>query len=61
MMKVRMRYTLRPFLALCAALACVATAFAQPPGGPPRSPRESALIDLTGQWVAVTGSPTSPT
>jgi hypothetical protein len=33
------------------------TAFAQPPAGsggePPRSPRESAAIDLTGQWVAI--------
>lgn len=38
---------------LLATLACAATALAQPPQGPPRSPRESALIDITGQWVAV--------
>jgi hypothetical protein len=41
-------------VALSAALASVA-AVAQPPGPPPdtRSPRERALIDITGQWVAV--------
>ena len=37
-------------------LASVAT-FAQPPGGfqppPPRSPRESAQVDITGRWVAL--------
>jgi hypothetical protein len=32
-----------------------AAAFAQPPGAgtDARSPRERALIDITGQWVAV--------
>jgi hypothetical protein len=34
-----------------AALAGVVTA--QPPGGDRQSPRERALIDITGQWVAV--------
>jgi hypothetical protein len=33
------------------------TALAQPPGGfqppPPRSPRESAQVDITGHWVAL--------
>jgi hypothetical protein len=41
--------------AVAALLA--ATVFAQPPGprpaGPPPSPRDSAPIDLTGQWVSI--------
>lgn len=47
-------------LAACCALAAVlglpAAASAQPPSGPPSAPRnarESAPIDLTGQWVSI--------
>ena len=38
-----------------AGVAALSAAHAQPPGPPPdtRSPRERALIDITGQWVAV--------
>jgi hypothetical protein len=33
---------------------CLSTVLAQPPGAPPkRNAREAALIDITGQWVAV--------
>ena len=33
---------------------CMSAALAQPPGpGPQGTPRERALIDITGQWVAV--------
>ncbi len=44
--------------ALLAQLALSSTtALAQPPGGfgppPPRSPRESAQVDITGNWVAL--------
>lgn len=44
--------------ALLAHLALASTAaVAQPPGGfqppPPRSPRESAQVDITGHWVAL--------
>jgi hypothetical protein len=44
--------------ALLAQLAWSSTAaLAQPPGGfqppPPRSPRESAQVDITGRWVAL--------
>ena len=48
--------------ASCALLLLVGTAaLAQPPGGgppggqqrPPRSPRESAQVDITGYWVAL--------
>jgi len=44
------------FLLAVTALSLVSQA--QPPGrgnrgGPPRSPRESAPIDLTGYWVSV--------
>jgi hypothetical protein len=39
---------------LVASIAAAASAAAQPPGPPDtRSPRERALIDITGQWVAV--------
>jgi hypothetical protein len=41
-------------LVICAGMACAPFALAQP--GPPQAPRtarESALLDLTGQWVAV--------
>lgn len=44
------------FLLLATGLGCVSTVLAQPggaPGGPPRTPRAAALIDITGQWVAV--------
>jgi hypothetical protein len=37
-----------------ASVAANVSAVAQPPGPPDtRSPRERALIDITGQWVAV--------
>ena len=44
--------------AVCVALllAAAGSVFAQPPAPspePPRNPRESAAIDLTGQWVAI--------
>lgn len=52
-MKIFGRPGLRPLVALLAGIACVSSALAQPPQGPPRSPRDSALIDITGQWVAV--------
>jgi len=45
-----------PTAALCATLAALfsAPADAQPPGpGDARSPRDAALFDMTGQWVAV--------
>jgi hypothetical protein len=41
-------------LCLVATVAANVSAVAQPPGPPDtRSPRERALIDITGQWVAV--------
>lgn len=36
-----------------AAAAAQVTFAAQPPAAPPRSPREAAPVDLTGQWVSV--------
>lgn len=41
------------FAGLLAAIAVCMPLGAQPPGGRPASPRDGALIDLTGQWVAV--------
>ena len=43
-------------LAVLVSGGLAATAHAQPPGfpaGPPPAPRQSAPIDLTGQWVAI--------
>jgi hypothetical protein len=49
----RARHHLRA-AAFAASLALLGVAAAQPPGGgSARSPRESALFDMTGQWVAV--------
>jgi hypothetical protein len=46
--------TCLPVVLFAAGLALSSVAAAQGRGGgPPRSARESALIDLTGQWVAV--------
>jgi hypothetical protein len=57
MKRARHELGLRCAVGLAVALASVATnvaAVAQPPGPPDtRSPRERALIDLTGQWVAI--------
>ena len=58
MKPARHELRLRCALAVLISAACVAAnvlAVAQPPPGPPdtRSPRERALIDITGQWVAV--------
>jgi hypothetical protein len=53
MMKFHGRLARHSLTAVLAGMLCVSAALAQPPQGPPRSPRESALIDLTGQWVAV--------
>ena len=41
-------------IAICTALAAtVAGQFGPPPSGPPKTPKESAPIDLTGYWVAI--------
>jgi len=52
--ELRLRCALAVLLSL-ASVAATVSADAQPPPGPPdtRSPRERALIDITGQWVAV--------
>lgn len=53
-MTVRQRIAAWAVALQLAAVSAVATA--QPPGGraePPRSAREAAPIDLTGQWVAI--------
>ena len=46
-----------PCCAAALALFAAATVWAQPPAGarpePPKSARESAAIDLTGQWVSI--------
>ena len=57
-MSVRVPYArLRAALVLAMAAVVLAPAHAQPgppsAGAPPRSPRESAPIDLTGTWVAI--------
>ena len=56
----RARHELRVCCALAvlfavASVAANVSVVAQPPPGPPdtRSPRERALIDITGQWVSV--------
>lgn len=52
-MSARFRYAmLRTALTVVASLTCLATVQAQP-GPDTRSARERALIDITGQWVAV--------
>jgi len=53
-MKRRRRSSAPAAVALISGLLCAA-AMAQPPGpgAPPRSPRESAQVDLTGYWVAL--------
>ena len=51
-LRVRFGRGFAPLAALVAGLALASQTLAQPPGGA-RSARESALLDLTGQWVAV--------
>jgi hypothetical protein len=46
----------RLLLVVAAWLACTTGTLAQfgpPPAGPPRAPRESARVDITGYWVSV--------
>jgi hypothetical protein len=53
MTEARIRFRRLAILCSLALVVCVRAASAQPPGPPTRSPQDSALIDITGQWVAV--------
>ncbi|MGD2167232.1 MAG: hypothetical protein PVF63_03935 [Gammaproteobacteria bacterium] len=48
-----MRRRLISVFACLVAAGTAGTAVAQPPAAPARSGREAAVIDLTGQWVAI--------